>query len=215
MLRHALATHPAIRAANEVLAQQNAWYTESNRELVYAYCQYEITDATTRLPVRLWAKNDYMELVDRRYDFCKLLYHQITPQIRNWLSDRSVLHLTRDNYLACFVSTLVAHKHGFLASVNQDQDDLQPVTVSLQSFDNYCQHYDNARKPWAARETIRYIDMLHNWDATVRKVQEFIGVVPLPLQQTIPKRIQRPLREMVTNSDELEAAGYGHWLNGE
>lgn len=51
---------------------------------------------------------------------------------------------------------------------------------------------------------VTYEALYGNWDATVRRVQEFLGVRPLALGPVLKKGETRPLAEVIENYHELE-----------
>jgi len=51
---------------------------------------------------------------------------------------------------------------------------------------------------------ITYESLCEDWDTTIRRVQEFVGVEPFLLQQALRKNETRPLTEVVKNYNELE-----------
>lgn len=215
LIQRSLAQHPALRTAGEVLCTDTSGYTPAMRQLVFEYCGQEIPEGVGPANIRRYRNTDYLSLVEKRYDFCKLLYHHITPPIFEWLQDKTVLHLVRDNHLACLLSLLAARQHGFLAKPGQDKDQVTRSEVKVQRLQAFSQHYTEQAAKWADREQVHYSDLLHRWDETIARIQRSLHVHPLPIKQATVKRVQRSPRDLVTNADELEAAGYGHWLVSE
>jgi hypothetical protein len=52
---------------------------------------------------------------------------------------------------------------------------------------------------------ITYEDLCDDWEQTLDRIQRYIGVDPLPISQPFPKWETRPLRQVVSNYEELQA----------
>jgi hypothetical protein len=52
---------------------------------------------------------------------------------------------------------------------------------------------------------VTYEDLCDDWDQTVDRIQRYIGVDPLPISQPFPKWETRPLDQVVSNYEELQA----------
>jgi hypothetical protein len=215
MLQHALARHPALRTCERCLSAVSVDYSPELRQLVYEECGHEITDDQRIVPKHLFNTWSYLDRVRANFDFCKLHYIDIAPHIQEYLQDKKVIHLVRDNHLAMLLSWHVAARSGNFLPSDDKPIDWTPVKIEVQELKSFTVHYWQYAAPWADRFTIKYHDLVHNWSDTIRQVQEYIGVHPLPLQPVTTKRVDRPLRELILNWQELEDAGYRDWLNGD
>jgi LPS sulfotransferase NodH len=52
-------------------------------------------------------------------------------------------------------------------------------------------------------------DIVNQYDATIGRIEDFLGVAPLPLPQRLQKQASKPLREEIANFEELQKAVAG------
>ena len=124
-----------------------------------------------------------------------------------------VIYLTRRNALAQYASLLIARRSGVYHPYDHDPI-LNPknrprLTVEVEEFHRWRQEraelFARRRQTLAGKPSLKlgYEDLTAGWPKEIMRVQEFLGVEPLPLLQAKQKQEQRPLSEVIANYEQV------------
>jgi LPS sulfotransferase NodH len=134
----------------------------------------------------------------------------------DWLSaekDVHVIQLYRQRLLESYLSFLIASKtRQWLVPVSAGAHAAQvaPVTIDVHQFKQYAdqQLEDRRRAEELFRDhprlTIEYLDdVCGRFDATISKIEAFLGIASLPLPIRLKKQAQLPVSEEITDFDRI------------
>jgi LPS sulfotransferase NodH len=127
--------------------------------------------------------------------------------------DQHVVYLTRRDRLAQYASMLVAEHTGVYHPYDNDPlyrpENRPKITIDPQQFLDWTRQRDDLfaerRRQLAGKPSLDldYETLTGQWARAIARVQDFLGVDQLPLEQGKRKQETRPLSEVVSNYDEL------------
>ena len=126
----------------------------------------------------------------------------------------SIIHLKRKNLLRSKVSATIAQTTGKwgVGATGGIAIDGSPPRISI-DFDECLQDFEAHRRmedetdeffDGKSKLNVTYEELVHDPLKTTRKVQEFLGINPLPLVSKTRKQITSPLEKIVSNYSELK-----------
>ncbi|MCA8949710.1 MAG: sulfotransferase [Planctomycetes bacterium] len=217
-----LNSHPHIRCMNELFNDADRskilWGVHARQE---SPDDLELRD---REPVRFLEERVFtnVEASTRFVGFKIFYYHARTPQWEPvWLHlradpDLRVIHIKRRNRLRKHLSEKIANLTKKWA-ITSDRDVHRDVTIKLwphqciASFERTIAQEQEAEaffRDHAVHE-VAYEDLAADPAACSRRVLEFLGAAPQPLQQGTRRQIVQPLSQIIENYDEIAAAFAG------
>jgi LPS sulfotransferase NodH len=150
----------------------------------------------------------------------KLFYTQMrtgpAARLWDWLAGAShirIIHLYRKRLLEAYLSLQIARMtQEWLVPVaaGAQRAEVAPVKVDVDQFKQYADeelhHREEAERLFQEhpRLTIEYHDdVVAQFDTTVRKMEEFLGIESRPLPQKLQKQARLPISEEIANFHEL------------
>ena len=137
----------------------------------------------------------------------------------DWLAaekDIRIIHLHRDRLLESYASFLIASKtREWLVPVSAGTHAAQvaPIVIDVDQFKDYADQQlgDRKRAEGLFRDhpylTIEYRnDVCAQFDATIRRIEGFLGIASMPLPKKLQKQAQVSLSEEITNFGEVRDA---------
>jgi len=143
------------------------------------------------------------------------------PQARLWAwlagaRDIRIIHLYRQRLLEQYLSLEVAkvtHQWGLEVGSGERPAEAPRIVIDAEGFRKYADENVAMREqvPVTFREhpllTIEYhADVQERYEATVQRIEEFLGLDRKPLPQLQEKQARRPVREEIINFQELRDA---------
>ena len=126
-----------------------------------------------------------------------------------------IIQLTRRNFLAETASRLIAKRTGRWHIEDESQRSTETVEIPfkllLKNYRHLLSLDEKIRRLTRhhARMELTYEDFVSAPDLWLNKIQEHIGVNPLPLEIRTVKQETRPLNEIITNFEELRRQAKG------
>jgi len=216
LVQMSIAQHPQLKVWGEVLCDVAAGYSDEMRDFVKDWCGYRIASRSD--PVDKSGFGDrvaYLDAIDKHgVQFYKLLYSHMNPRVSRWSKTQNVIHLVRENPLAVAASNVLAKQaKQWNTPVGQTPPDHKPVNIRPADVRMFRRLQERHRQRYWYALTIQYGELVSDWDGTMRRIQRAAGVTPIELPPVLTKSVRRPLRELIANVDELEAAGFGEYLD--
>lgn len=131
------------------------------------------------------------------------------------MEDLHVICLTRENRLAQYASVQIAHRTGAYHPPPGDPllraRHRPTLRVDPGEFRSWMRERDDL---YAKRRSLlegkpllelTYEELVRNWEAATRGVQEFLGAPPIRLRPAKQKQESRPLSEVIINYDQVAA----------
>jgi LPS sulfotransferase NodH len=235
LLAMALHAHPAVVMGGELF---HPFEEERKRHAMNPQCALTVLDDYYHEgvdPVRFLEQ----QLYGRAYPPEKMaagfkLFHFHLPDgpaavFWSWLAaerDIRIIHLYRRRLLEAFVSLEIAlrtQEWRRPASTGSAMPDLGPLTIDVDRFKRYadalasCVERMNATLKDHPMLTLEYQDdIVAQFEATVKKVEEFLGIASCPLPKKLQKQARSPLSEEIANfhevHDALEGTRYEAYL---
>jgi len=149
----------------------------------------------------------------------KFKYEELSLPVYQRLVDRvaadtsiAILHLIRDNLLERYLSQKRAVESWvFEASPDRAHLETKSYIITPQECENDFRRSQDLQASYRLMFKhhnlleIRYEDLAGDFDRAMTSVQEFLGVKPVKIQKALRKIQQGPLRDRLTNCDELTA----------
>jgi phytanoyl-CoA hydroxylase len=216
LLVNALQQHPRLRVHNELLTNTE---DEESRRRLYSIGGRFLGDGDDEAE---FLKHVFSPLGDEVGVGFKLMHHHARgPRSsgRDFLRadrDLHVIHLRRDDYLACLVSEEVALRTGIWNVLGAGEPpDVPPFALGVEecraTFEKLAGWHRAAREEFANQPWLEvgYGSLTRHFDATLARVFEFVGVEPAPVEPRLQKLARRSPKQQLSNFDELQAAFHG------
>lgn len=212
LLMRSLAQHPAVQVYGEIVRNHDL-FREHVHEFRGAKELFQ-TQPSAFLDSRVFRK--YPPSVDA-VGF-KLFYHHAPrdipwgDEVWRYLLDQpqlNVIHLKRHNLLQVYVSTTVAKASNEWIKYSESTTQQGGLTVDL---DDMIAFFNTRR----AGETdfdacfdrfpilpVRYESLANDFGNEMARIQEFLGLMPMPVSQGTKQRPSKPLSEQIANYDAV------------
>ncbi|MFN3241875.1 MAG: sulfotransferase [Planctomycetota bacterium] len=135
------------------------------------------------------------------------------------MPDLGVIHLRRKNLLRQLVSFEVAKATNVYRSNSPKTPRVSHDEVALEIGRKHCETFmrrttDAARAACARLSNCEHLDLTYEemtespeaTEATMRRTLDFLGLRHIALQSQLRKQVNRPVRDLVRNYDELASA---------
>jgi LPS sulfotransferase NodH len=215
LLTRALQAHPAVRMHGEILTTSE---DEATRRRVHSVDGRFLADGADGAD---FLAHVYAPRGEAAAGFKLMHYHAPSgPAATAWDllrrdRDLRVVHLRRDDLLACLVSDEIAQQTRVwhVEPGRPLPDEPPPFPLSPDRCRALFERVDGwlarardwfADRPLVELEYAR--DLEGDLDATAARIFMFIGVTPIPVERRLRKIARRTPREQIANWDELAAA---------
>ncbi|MGL5836805.1 MAG: Stf0 family sulfotransferase [Waterburya sp.] len=210
-----LQSHPKIRAFGEVFGddEQIHWGYPS-------YSSAKVLQTRKRDPIKFLDQivfRDFLKstkvvgfklLYQEEQNFSKKTICEYLQKIKNL----NVIHLKRRNILANYVSWQIAKKTDVWILLKHQKNPKPTLEIDYEDCLKYFQktkalekEHENFFSNHSKQiHTLYYEDLVTNTEKEIQEIQQFLGVESLPLTPYTQKQEQRPLKEIITNYDELK-----------
>lgn len=221
MLWTCLLGHPEICAHGEVLGRSGPMSFYGVDESLSPPLADLLVELRERDPVA-FVRDVVLRAGDKRAVGLKLKYEELllpmyAPVLDALVADTdiAIVHLTRDDLLARYVSQHVAvHVTKVFNVAPGEEHAVQPGKVRLEPEECAFDLERTARRQERIRELfaghrileVTYEQLVDDTTATLARVQSFLGVTPRALEPRTAKLARRPVAETVENLDEVAAA---------
>lgn len=210
-----LQSHPKIRAFGEVFGdeEQIHWgYPSYSSEKVLQTRKKDPTKFLDKIVFRDFLKSTeavgFKLLYQEEQNFSEKTICEYLKKIKNL----NVIHLKRRNILANYISWQIAKKTDVWILLKHQNNHKPKLEIDYEDCLNYFQktkalekeHESFFDKHSRQIHTLYYEDLVANTEKEIQGIQQFLGVESLPLIHYTRKQEQRPLKEIITNYDELK-----------
>ncbi|MCB0795550.1 MAG: sulfotransferase, partial [Flavobacteriales bacterium] len=147
--------------------------------------------------------------------------------IKEWLARNKgvqVIFLTRENLLEVYTSLVIANRTGVFGI--KDPTERQQMRLEIDPAEAVAEFQKRIRFQSAAREALKehqvlditYEKLVSDLPGQLDRIQQFLGVQPIPLNVTTVKQEVRSLSDIITNYDALcqawEGTEWAAYLSG-
>ncbi len=220
LVLHALAGHPAVVAYNELFnAHRILWgSTPVDAELGESFLALRNTRPLAFLDAVLNPDLPEVQAVGFKLFYMQagaeeqVSFRLVWPYLQG-LEGLKVVDVVRENRLAQAVSWIRARRTRVWVEKDQDRPGpQQPLAIPVGELTNYFLWFDTMH---ALRSrllegmdvlAVRYEDLAADFSGHMARIQEHLGMEPLPLPPTTRKQRSQPLALAVANYAELRAA---------
>lgn len=219
----ALKAHPAIAMYNELFHpvedfRKNEALSSERNAFPLADYYHEGADPVTFLEGQLYSRAlpPEKKMIGFKL-FQQHLRGEAQARLWKWLAearDIRIVHLYRQRLLEEYVSLEVAkvtHQWGIEVASGAQAVEAPRVTIDVERFKTYADEILGYREgvPATFKDhpllTIEYhADVQERFDATIQRIEEFLGIDLLPLPQMQQKQARLPVSEEIVNFQELQ-----------
>ncbi len=222
LLASAISAHPDLNCKSEILNPHR--YRDWRREVLvnlYGVDDLPFTshiDQTVPVSTLIYDQTerlaDFVRHYLWRYDGFKVTYDQITTDspvvcLLRCLPKLKIIFIERDHLDSAVSYWFAMRSQVWEVSPDEPAVEDQPQDVDPAFVCRYKQDAMRDNQLYRAifniqpTLTIKYADLVGQWDSTIEEVQRFLGLTPVPVAMPLKKRLNRPPNELVTNWNQL------------